>query len=93
MVEKKKSKYLTKKERDYTNALAKFNTIKAAAGDLGIEAQTLYNWKSELKKRYRKKRGWINAILAQTRRGGCLKNLLKARRQMELPDTEEDEDE
>ena len=90
MDEGRQDKYLTKKEREYFDALARFTTIKAAAGSLGIEAQTLYNWKSELKLRYKKKRGWINSVLAQTRRGGCLKNLLKVRKQMAPPDSEEE---
>ena len=90
MDERRQHKYLTKKEQEYTDALARFNTMKAAAASLGIEAQTLYNWKSELKIRYKKKRGWINSILAQTRRGGCLKNLLQVRKQMAPPDSEEE---
>lgn len=93
--EKGQDKYLTKKEREYCDALANFDTEKAAAEELGIAVGTLYNWKSRLKKRYKKERGHVNALLAQTRRGGNLANLLTERRKMSPPDSmtiEEEED-
>lgn len=90
--ERQQDKYLTKKERKYFDALANFNTIKAAAASLGIANSTLYNWKCELKKRYKRRRGWINSVLSQTRRGGNLADLLTERKQMSEPDSEEDDE-
>ena len=89
-----KKKFLSETEVKRYDALANYDTVKAAALSLGISPQTLYNWMSNIKKRYRKRRGWINSTLAQTRRGGCLTNLLTQRNKMEPPDSEElDEEE
>jgi len=94
MAASKKMKFLSETEVKRYDALANYNTVKAAALSLGIAPQTLYNWMSNVKRRYRLRRGWINSTLAQTRRGGCLKNLLTERNRMEPPDSEEfDEDE
>lgn len=87
MSERRHYEYLSQTEVERYNALARFDSVKAAAEFLKLSPQTLYNWMSQIKKRYKKRRGWINSTLAQTRRGGCLKNLLHERRMMELPDT------
>ena len=89
MAEPKRMKFLSQTEVKRFDALATHNTIKGAALHLGIDPQTLYNWKAHLKRRYRKNRGWINSVLAQTRRGGCLENLLTERNKMQPPDSEE----
>lgn len=91
MADPKNMKFLSRTEVKRLNALATHSTVKGAAQSLGIAAQTLYNWQSNLKKRYKKRRGWINSILAQTRRGGCLENLLTERNRMAPPDSEEEE--
>ena len=90
MSETKKMKFLSQTEVKRYDALANYDSVKAAAGSLGIAPQTLYNWMSNIKKRYRKRRGWINSTLAQTRRGGCLKNLLHERNKMAPPYSEEE---
>jgi len=89
MAESKRKRFLSETEVKRYDALASHDTVKAAAHSLGIVPQTLYNWMSNIKRRYRKRRGWINSTLAQTRRGGCLKNLLTERNKMELPDPED----
>lgn len=80
------TKYLTKTEKKRFDAMARFDTIKAAALSIGLAPSTLYNWRGDVKKRYRKLVGKANAYLAQTRRGGKLSNLLKEKRQMKAPD-------
>ena len=89
-----KYRFLSETEVKRYNALANWSSVKEAAISLGIAPGTLYNWMSNIKKRYRKRRGWINSTLAQTRRGGCLKNLLTERSKMQPPDSEDlEEDE
>lgn len=73
--------------------MARFDSIKAAALNLGLSPQTLYNWRLEVQKRYIKRRGWINAVLAQTKRGGSLTELLHKKRKLEPPDDFEEEEE
>lgn len=90
MVDKTTSKYLSKREKAIFDALANWDTIKAAAHSLGLSPSTLYNWRSDLKDRYRKRRGWINAVLAQTKRGGKCADLLQEKRQMKPPDKDEE---
>lgn len=90
MSDRRQHKYLSITEVERYDALAHFDSVKAAAVHLGLAPQTLYNWMSAVKKRYKKRRGWINATLAQTRRGGCLTTLLHSRRKMKPPDTLED---
>jgi len=92
METKKVSKYLSKTERLRFEALGRFDTIKAAAVHLGLDPQTLYNWLYKIKKRYKEKRGWINSVMAQQKRGGCLTNLLHTRKKMKPPDDLEEED-
>jgi transposase-like protein len=85
----KSHKFLSETEVKRYDALATKNSVKAAALSLGLAPQTLYNWMTNVKKRYRLRRGWINSTLAQTRRGGCLKNLLTERNKMAPPDSED----
>jgi len=92
MTEPEQDRYLSKTERRYFDALATYDTMKLAAEKLGIKAGTLYNWKLSLKKRYRRKRGWINAVLAQTKRGG-LKAFLTEKKPLAGADEEEEEEE
>jgi len=86
-------KYLTQKEIDFFDAQAQFDTVKAAATFLGISPGTLYNRRMNIRKRYRKRRGWINSVLSQIRRGGSLTNLLTQRNKMAPPDSEDLDDE
>jgi len=89
MVDPERYKYLSETEVKRFDALANFDTVKAAAKSLGIAESTLSNWKSAIKKRYRKRRGWINSVLAQRNRGGSLANLLNERNKMAPPDSED----
>jgi len=86
------SVFLSKLERKYFDALANHSTIRDAAHALGIEPQTLYNWLYNLKKRYKKKRGWINAVINQKKRNPeLLGKILTEKKPMK--DIEEDEEE
>ena len=85
-MEKTRAEYLSETERLRFDALANHSSIKEAASSMGLTPSTLYNWKSNVKARYRKERGHINAILAQTRRGGCLRNLIHERKKMRPPE-------
>jgi len=77
MPKEKIDRYLSKTERRYFDALAKFNTVKAAANELKLDPQTIYNWLYELKRRYARKRGWINAVLAQRKRNKLIRRMLR----------------
>lgn len=89
MSDRRHHKHLTPTEVKRYDALAHFDSVKAAAIHLGLSPQTLYNWMSQIKKRYKKRRGWINSTMAQARRGGCLKNLLKERKIINSPEVVE----
>jgi len=83
MSKRSESVFLSKLERKYFDALANHSTIRDAAHALGISPQTLYNWLYNLKKRYKKKRGWINAVINQKRRNKLIANALSERRPLE----------
>lgn len=87
------SKYLTETEKKRFDALARFDTVKAAAVFLGIEPSTLYNWIWNLNKRYQKRHGWCNAVLAQRRRGRLLRKLLSKHKREPLKAVGEKEEE
>jgi transposase-like protein len=89
MNEERQDKYLSKTERLRFDALANWNTIKAAAHSIGLDPQTLYNWKCQVRQKYKKRRGWINAVLSQTKRGSLLKDLLHEKRKMKPPEDDE----
>lgn len=92
MSKQSESVFLSKLERKYFDALANHSTIRDAAHALGIEPQTLYNWLYNLKKRYKKKRGWINAVINQKKRNPeLLGKILTEKKPMK--DIEEDEEE
>jgi hypothetical protein len=76
-------KYLSKTERKIFDALANSISMKEAASKLGLEPQSLYNWKWKLLKRYKHRRGWINSVLAQARRNRLLKDLLSTKKPLE----------
>lgn len=84
------SKYLTKTERTYLAALAKADTVKAAAESLGLDPQILYNFTYALKRKWKNRRGWINAILAQKKRSGLLKEVLTIKVELSAPEIEEE---
>lgn len=88
MGESKRHRFLSENEVKRFDALANFDTVKAAAHHLRVSPQTLYNWRTNMRKRYRKWRGWINSVLSQTRRGGSLKDFLTERNKMEPPESE-----
>lgn len=90
MPEQDREQYLSKTERRYFAALAQFDTMKSAAQHLGLTPGALYNWHLNLKKRYRRRRGWVNAVLAQTRREG-LKKFLTEKKPLEPADEEDEE--
>ena len=93
-MDKSDEKFLTKTERKYFDALARYDTIKMAATQgLGIDPQTLYNFLYNLKIKYRKRRGWINSVIAQKRRSNLIKDVLTEKTTLKLPDMEDDDDE
>lgn len=84
-------KYLTKTERKYFDALSRFDTIKNAATELGIDPQALYNWIYNMKKKYKKRRGWVNAVLSQRQRNNLIREALTEKKPLEKPDDIEEE--
>lgn len=93
-MEKTETKFLSETERKYFDALAQYDTIKTAATKgLGIEPQSLYNFLYNLKKRYRKRRGWINAIIAQKRRSSLIDNVLTEKVPLEKPEEGDESEE
>ena len=93
MSDKKISKYLSKKERERFDALAKYTTVKQAASDLGVTESTMHNWTSKLRKRLLKERGHLNACLAQRKRSPLLDKVLRVRRPIKAAAQEEDDEE
>ncbi len=90
-MEKSMSEYLTQTERKYFDALAQYDSIKTAALHLGISAQTLYNFLYLLKKKYRKRRGWINSVIAQKKRNELLRDVLSEKVELQAPEETEEE--
>lgn len=84
----RETKFLSKTERKYFDALARADSEKAAANLLGISPQTLYNWKYVLKKRFKQRRGWINTVIAQKRRSKLIRSLLTEKIPLEAPGLE-----
>ena len=89
---KSHSKYLSKTERERFDALASHVNIKESALALGIEPSTLYCWLWAIRKRFKKTKGWCNAVISQTKRGKNLSKLLHVRKAMLPPDSENEED-
>jgi FixJ family two-component response regulator len=89
-VQKTESENLTETEREYFDALAQYDTIKNAAEGLKVSPQTLYNFLYNLKKKYSKRRGWINSVIAQKKRSSLIRNVLSERVEI-LEPAEEDE--
>jgi FixJ family two-component response regulator len=75
-------KYLSKTERRVFDVVAQSVTLKEAALKLGIEPQTLYNFFYNLRRKYDKCRGWVNAIEAQKRRSRLLRLALTPREKL-----------
>jgi len=73
------SKFLTKTEKLYLEALAKYPTIKDAALALGVSPRTLYNWCYNFRKRYEARRGWINSVLNYKRKSALITKILSKR--------------
>lgn len=90
MTGKDGSKFLSKTEQKRFDAMARFNSIKAAAAHLGVTPSTLYNWRNKLKQRYKDRRGWINAIEAQRRRSENINKIFSERRSIEPLEDDED---
>jgi hypothetical protein len=91
-MEKTESQYLTESERKYFDALARYDSVKSAAQHLGMQPQSLYNFLYNLKRKYHKRRGWINAIIAQKRRNKLIKRILTERVPLEAPEYDDEED-
>jgi hypothetical protein len=93
-VERTVTEFLSETERKYFDALARYDTIKMAATEgLGIDPQTLYNFLYNLKRKYRKRRGWINAIIAQKRRSSLIHSVLTEKVPLERPEEGDDDEE
>lgn len=82
-------KTLSKLERERFDALAATISVKEAASKLGLDPQILYNWTWGLKKKYARRRGWINAVLAQRRRNSLLNKILTEKKPLDAPADEE----
>jgi len=89
MSESSAEKFLTKKERLYFEALGKYDTVKNAAQHLGIAPSTLYNWRYNLKNKYKRYRGWVNAVIAQKKRGGLVRDFLTEKQPLKKIEEEE----
>jgi transposase-like protein len=83
MAEKEGSKFLSETEQKRFDAMARFDTIKAAALFLGVSPSTLYNWRSKLKERYKARRSWINAIESQRRRSENINRIFSERKSID----------
>ncbi|MGQ9641825.1 MAG: helix-turn-helix domain-containing protein [Candidatus Bathycorpusculaceae bacterium] len=83
MSEKDEGEFLSKLERRYFDALASYATIREAADALGVKPQTLYNWVHNLRLRYKKRRGWVNAVVSQKRRSELIRRVLSERKPLE----------
>ena len=83
MAGKDGSKFLSKTEQKRFDAMARFDTIKAAANSLGVTPSTLYNWRCKLRERYKARRGWINAIESQRRRSKKIDQIFSERKSIE----------
>lgn len=80
MAGKEGSRFLSETEQKRFDAMARFESIKAAAYHLGVTPSTLYNWRSKLKERYKTRRGWINAIESQRRRSQKINRIFTERK-------------
>lgn len=83
MARKERSKFLSETEQKRFDAMARFDSIKAAALSLGVTPSTLYNWRCKLKERYKDRRGWINAIESQRRRSKKIDQIFSERKTIE----------
>lgn len=93
-MEKTDAEFLSKTERKYFDALAQYDSIKTAATEgLGIEPQSLYNFLYNLKRKYRKRRGWINAVIAQKRRSDLIHSVLTEKVELEKPEEGDESEE
>jgi transposase-like protein len=91
MSESAAEKYLSKLERNRLEALVKYNSIKEASKALGTSPQTLYNWLYQFRNKYKKRRGWVNSVLAQRRRTNFMRKILSERRPLADIDDEDEE--
>lgn len=83
------SVYLTKTERKFLAALASADSIKAAAQAIGEDPGTLSNFLYALKRKWKNRRGWLNAILAQKKRSKLLNDKLVLKVGFEAPELEQ----
>jgi len=63
--------------------MVRFNSIKDAVSSLRLDPSTLYNWRSQLNKRYKFRRGWINAIEAQRKRAKNIQRIFVRKKTIE----------
>ncbi|RLI68554.1 MAG: hypothetical protein DRP02_12330 [Candidatus Gerdarchaeota archaeon] len=85
-------RFLSKTERRIFDVCAECVSIKEAATRLGVEPQVLYNFFYKTRKKYEKRRGWVNAVLAQKKRSKLLRRVLTSK-EYGLVESEVDEEE
>jgi DNA-binding NarL/FixJ family response regulator len=81
--------FLTEKERRLLDAIAEWDSVKAAATQLRISERTAYNMLYRIRNKYRNARGFINTILAYRRKSARLDQVLTKRVPMEALEEEE----
>lgn len=83
--------FLTKKERSLLDAIAEWDTVKGAAGNLQISERTAYNMLYRIRNRYKYARGFINTVLNYRKKSPRLDQVLSKRVPMEVLEREENE--
>lgn len=85
MENKGRDKYLSTTERTRFDALAESDTVKQAAGKLGITESSMNNWTAKKRKQIMRERGHVNACLAQQQRSSLLKKILSVKKPIKKP--------
>jgi DNA-binding CsgD family transcriptional regulator len=89
---KQKPQVLTKTERAVFDAVADSISIKEAAAKLKVSVQDLYNFFYNLRKKYYRRRQWVNTVIAQKKRGKVLRRALTDREHASLEQVIEDKE-
>ena len=67
---------LTSRERQLLDAIKRSVSVKQAAQSIGMSERTAYNMLYKIRKKYRKARELVNAVLSYRRSDGYLDRLL-----------------
>lgn len=84
---------LTEKQKQLLDTIKRHASVKDAAAAMGISVRTAYNMLYKLRKKYRKQRGFVNAILSYRRTSGHLNKLLSTKQPLwkEIKELEKEE--